>query len=360
MKTTRPTVSVKLYNGVYFIVVRWKGRATESTKIEGKTPNGWKKEPKILARVNEVEMRVNELMAGFYQGTEFTARQCLSRASKEKELWRILREMERVKGLTPKTVANYTSAIRLYYSYFNTTAITTNELIGWAKTLRRKYDNSSLWAYFICLRALFRFAGGRNPFDGWDFKKEGYKAKNNPRARTDEEVKLLWEYWREGNKYAGIWLAGYEFGGLAMVDLVRVEWDKLEPVMLGGGYFYAFSINRSKTNQRANVVTQANRKTMALVELMKEVVKWPYSLSVFNAKVNWNLGKLGFDPKLKYYEARHTRATKLVNANAPLTVISSLLGRNVRGLETYIKQVSQNEVLAQWVDKAEGVDVSAL
>lgn len=360
MKTTRPTVSVKLYNDVYFIVVRWKGRATESTQIKGKTPNGWKKEPKILARINEVEMRVTELMAGYYKGEEFTAQQCLSRASREKELWRILREMERVKGLSPKTVANYTSAIKLYYSYFNTTAINTNELIGWAKILRRKYDNSSLWAYFICLRALFRFAGGRNPFDGWNFQREGYKTKQNPRARTEEEVKRIWQYWREGNKYAGIWLAGYEFCGLAMVDLIRVNWDKLEPIEMGGGYFYAFSINRSKTNQRANVVTQANRNTMELVKLMREVVKWPYSLSVLSAKVNWNLGKLDLDPKLKYYECRHTRATKLVNANAPLTVISSLLGRNVRGLETYIKQVSQNEVLAEWVDRSEGLDVEAL
>ena len=66
------------------------------------------------------------------------------------------------------------------------------------------------------------------------------------------------------------------------------------------------------------------------------------------------------EPKLKYYECRHTRATKLVNANAPLTVISSMLGRNVRGLETYIKQVSQNELLAEWVDKSEKLDVESL
>ena len=361
MKTTRPTVSVKLYNDVYFIVVRWKGRATESTKIKGKTPNGWKKEPKILARINEVEMRVTELMSGYYQGQEFTASQCLSKASGEKELWRILREMERVKGLSSKTVANYTSAIKLYYSYFNTTAITTNDLIGWAKVLRRKYDNSSLWAYFTCLRALFRFAGGRDPFDGWNFQREGYKTKQAPKARTKEEVKKLERLFvYDGNKYAGIWLASYQFCGLALVDMLRVDWRHLEPVQLGGGRFYAFRIARQKTNQTANVVTQANRLTMKLVELMREVVEWPYSKEVLAAKINWNLGRLDFNPKLTYYQARHTRATALVNANTPLTVISSLLGRNVRGLEGYIRQVTQNEALAEWVYKADGLNIEYL
>ena len=366
MKTDKPTVNVQWREdraGAYYIVVRWKGQTwRKATGYTGKTKTGWRRIPEVLDQLEAVESRINAF--GNEGGATFHPWWENAPEGAKKGLPEVLMELARVRNLAPHTLLNYQRALELYTERFGSKAPDVDTTVGWGKELRRTFSNASIWAYFTCLKSLFNFGVGRgyfdkNPFD-WAFSLYGYKPRQNPRARTEEEVKRLWEYFRDGDKYAGIWLAGYSFCGLALADLVRVDWEHLEPVELDGGRYYTFTIERQKTNQTARVVAQANRKTTGLVELMREVVKWPYSLNVLAAKVNLKLGKLGFEPKLKYYECRHTRATKLVNANAPLTVISSMLGRNVRGLETYIKQVSQNELLAEWVDKSEKLDVESL
>lgn len=367
MKVNKPTVNIQWREdraGAYYIVVRWKGQTwRRATGFNGQTKTGWRRIPEVLDQLEAVERRLMDFRGG--DGTTLNPWGENTPEGAKKGLTEVLVELGRVRNFSEHTMLNYHRALELYTQRFGDKVPDTDTTVGWAKELRYTFSNATIWAYLTCLKSLFNFGVGRgyfnsNPF-GWQFGLYGYKAKQNPRARSEEEVAQLWrEFLLEGNKYAGIWLAGYEFCGLALADLVRVKWDELEPMELGGGLFYTLTIERRKTNQTARVVAQANRKTMKLVELMREVVKWPYSVPVLSAKVNRNLGKLGFEPKLKYYECRHTRATKLVNANAPLTVISSLLGRNVRGLETYIKQVSQNEVLADWVDKTEGLDVQSL
>lgn len=366
MKTDKPTVNVQWRSdrgGAYYIVVRWKGQTwRKATGFTGTTKTGWRRIPEVLDQLEAVETRINAF--GKAGGGTFHPWADNAPEGSKKGLPEVLLELGRVRNLAPHTMLNYQRALELYLERFGSRIPDTDTTVGWAKELRRTFSNASIWAYFTCLKSLFNFGVGRgyfdkNPFD-WAFSLYGYKPRQNPRARTEEEVKRLWDYFRDGDKYAGIWLAGYSFCGLALADLIRVDWEHLEPVELDGGRFYYFTIERQKTNQTARVVAPVNRKTLALVSLMAEVVKWPYSLSVLSAKVNLKLGKLDFEPKLCYYECRHTKATRLVNANAPLTVISSLLGRNVRGLETYIKQVSQNEVLANWVSKSEKIDVTAL
>ena len=350
--------------GAYYIVVRWKGKTwRRATGHSGQTKTGWRRIPEVLDKLEAVERRITDFSEA--DGETFQPWGESAPEGQKKGLGEVLIELARVRNLAPHTYLNYQRALELYTERFGSKTPTVDETVGWAKELRRQFSNASIWSYFTCLKSLFNFGVQRgyfeaNPF-GWQFGVYGFKPRQAPRARTKEEVKRLWELFeREGNKYAGIWLAGYVFCGLAMADLVRVDWEHLEPVRLNGGTYYCFNVERQKTNQTARVVAQYNRRTLKLVELMREVVRWPYSLNVLTAKVNWNLGKLDFKPKLCYYECRHTRATKLVNANAPLTVISSLLGRNVRGLETYIKQVSQNEVLADWVFRSEGIDINAL
>lgn len=355
MKTAKPTINVvwrEDKNCMYYIVVRYKGKAQwHSTGVKGTTKTGWRRIPEVLDQLERTEAVLKDFRN--VDGATLHLWQEKRPEGVFNPLGEALRLLSADRNLALHTVKNYQRAIDLYTMKFGRKIATVDEAKGWLKELRGTFQNSSILSYAICLKSLFAFGVRQgilksNPFN-FEFGREGYKVKNQPRARTMEEVDKLWDYFDKGNIWAGIWLAGYTFCGLAMVDLLRLDFANLEVQNIDWQHYYVFTIERKKTNQTVKGVVKVNDQSERLRELMIEVQGWHKSIEFMNEKVNRQLGYLGFTPKLTYYSARHTYATQLINTRAPLNVIASLLGRNVRQIETYIQQVNSNRTLAQAV-----------
>ena len=348
-------------NNTYYFVVRWKGKAYwSSTGETGTTKYGWRKIPAV---VDEFE-RIEAILAGF-QGDGGQLSHLWDKTlpdGKKNALVSLLESMAKVRRMSDHTVKNYQRAIELYTEKFGTHCATTDEVQGWLKDLRSQFLNSTIWSYSVSLKSLFNYGirtgvYNTNPFH-FDLGKQGYKPKRQPKARNSAEVWGLWQAWEEEkNIWAGIWLAGFTFCGLALADMLRVDWRNLPVRYFDGKRFFCFTIERKKTNQTAQVVVEATDRAEKLCWLMNEVTGWGMTCEALTEKLNRQLGYLkGFKPKLTYYQARHTYATQLVRTKAPLNTIASLLGRNVRQIETYIQTVQSYEVLASEVSKLSDLD----
>ena len=363
MLTNRPTVRVilatdkKRPDGTmpYFILVTWRGRAKEKTGCYGTTKTGWRNYPDIRSRVNAIEARIDALIEG---GGEFTAADCLRPAEGEKSgFLGVLTQLDRDRRFGTSTLKNYREAIRHLERSLPGVAmnqVTTDMLKGVAAEWARNYKPAGVWCRLSCLRSLYNYAFEKdiikvNPFKGWRFKGDGYKPTDNPKARSYQEVERLWDIWENTHSvWVGLWLACYTFNGLALCDLLRVDWEHLE-VKQYPQSFYVGTINRQKTRQKVTIIAKVNNRSESLRDLMIEVCKVKRDLHMWTKLTNFHLGQLEFNPKLTYYQARHTYATMLVNKSIPLNDIATLLGRNINNLGVYIKQVQATEHLAQVV-----------
>lgn len=363
-RTTRPTLNVVLRDdrdSTYYFVIRWKGKAYwHSTGVRGTTKYGWKKTKNIVEEFDRIETLLVD-----FQGDDGMITRIWGKTlpdGKKSTLVSLLDEMAKVRRMSDHTVKNYQRAIELYTEKFGNRCATTDEVQGWLKELRAQFLNSTIWSYSISLKSLFNY-GIRsgiyqsNPFH-FDLGKQGYKPKRQPKARNSAEVWGLWLAWEEEkNIWAGIWLAGFTFCGLALTDMLRVNWGDLPVRYFDGKRYFCFTIERKKTNQTAQVVVEATDRAEKLRWLMNDVCGWGMTCEALTEKLNRQLGYLkGFKPKLTYYQARHTYATQLVRTKAPLNTIASLLGRNVRQIETYIQTVQTYEVLASEVSKLSDLD----
>ena len=355
MKTMKPTVGVEWHQdrgNRYYIVVRWKGKTyRKATGVSGPTKTAWRHMPEVLDLLDHTETYLKDFKD--WNSTVIDPWGERGPERHKNQINEALMALARRRNFAIHTLKNYQRAVELYTERFGNHIVSVDETKGWFKQLRGQFTNSSLWSYGICLKSLFTFGVKEgllsgNPFD-WDLGREGYKSKKNPRARTSKELDVLREQFANGNIYAGIFLAGYTFCGLAMCDLLRLDWANLEVQRLGFQDFFVFTIERKKTNQAVKGVVKVNDESLKLQALMIEVTAIGKPVSYWTEKVNRQLGYLDFKPKLKYYECRHTYATDLIGTRAPLNVIASLLGKNVRGIETYIQLVNSNRVLADAV-----------
>lgn len=366
MKTNRPSVRVILAKdkerdgkSPAQILVTWKGqRAKENTGHWLKGVNDWKSVPSIRERVNDIEANVDWLLR---QGEQFSAAECLARRKpRAKTLEDIARELEHQRQFAESTVKNYRSAIAHWNEYFGDMPlerVTTSMLQGAAKVWLRKCKTGGVWARLSTLKSLFNFAEENgylknNPFKGWKFKSEGIKPPDNPKPRSEAEIDRIRAAWAEGNEGAGWWLACFRFSGLALVDLLKVDLDGLELMKASNkDWFYVGRVNRQKTNEKATVVARKDAETEKLVEFMKQQRAQFHKRSthLWEKVINYQLSLLDLNPKVTYYQARHSYATMLVNRNIPLNDIATLLGRSLQNIQVYIKQVKSSEHLVEVV-----------
>lgn len=363
MRTTEPTVKTMLRSTTVVIQIHWKGtRAKESTGIKMNRKDFdsglWKRNPVIRKRLNEIDTRVSELMSS---RKPFTASDCLGKTSTGHTIEWILSDMVKIKKLEPNTIDNYRaslSSLRQYFGDFRLEDLSLDEIKGYARTVR--VEPSTMCGYLKCLKSLLNYAASRgyikeNVMRDWKYKQDGYKDRDKPRSRTRTEVSILIGRFSTTTdplvkESVGVWLTAYFFNGLGLTDLTLIDWDNIDTELMDSRWYYRLSIFRKKTRELASIMTPVIPLTQNLVILMKTRPWARYrSLRSFNQQTNNRLKKIL--PDLTYYQARHTFCSMLVASGTPLNVISSMMGRSVNGISTYIERITEGSALAKAADR---------
>lgn len=363
MTAERPTVrciiekSKLRKDGKYplYILVTWKfKRSKEATGIyltEKDYKKGSYKTVKTLSkRLYEIDLRVSELLS---EGRDFTPSDVLA-VVREKSPHIIISEMCRIKKLSPRTSSGYMTTHRSLQGYFGEdyrlSSLSLPDIQGYARTLR--VSPSAMAFYLKDLKSLLGYAKDRgyikeNVMDKWKFKADGFRDREKPKSRSIYDIKDYVKRWRNEKgdlkEALGIWLSGFYFCGIALVDLMEVDWDSVEEKFIGDGMYYSFTIGRKKTKEVAFITTPVTDITKNLLSFLR-TKPWK-NRRHYSAFINRNLKKI--DPTLTYYQCRHSFASLLVASRTPLNTIASLLGRSVNGLSTYIHRVTEKEVLSK-------------
>lgn len=362
MRTTEPTVKTMLRSTTVVIQIHWKGtRAKESTGVtmskKDYDTGVWKRNPVIRKRLNEIDTRISELMAA---RKPFTASDCLNRTSRGHSVDWILSDMIKLKKLEQNTIDNYRSSLaslRRYFGEFQLEDLSLDEIKGYARTV--KVEPSTMCGYLKCLKALLNYAASRgyireNVMKDWKYRLDGYKDRDKPRSRTRAEITILINRYETTTdqlmkESVGCWLAAYYFCGLGLTDLTLLNWGGLEKELHDSRWYYHAQIFRKKTKELANIMTPIIPLTESLVALMSTKPWNRYrNIKSFNQQTNVRLKKVL--PELTFYQARHTFCSMLVANGTPLNVISSMMGRGVSGISTYIERITESSSLMRAAD----------
>lgn len=386
MKTTQPQISLRVEESKkrksdglspLYIVVSWKGRVKEATGIYIQ-PNQLKNNViKGNSRANEqLQKRLAEIDDNIkcLQTTRqpFTAAQILEKQQARMTILSIARKIQEVKHLKDSTMVNYAQAHRHLLLYFgqdyDLQDITLAQIQGFARILAKDHKPTAVCGILNVIKSTYTFAYEymgmpRHGVMDWKHKRDGYAPARNPKAVTTTQVdKLLIiatakDYHdRSLQEAARIWLSGYYFGGLALCDLMRVDWGE---VMKSVEYIdnqpvISFEVYRSKTQQLAKVVTPITSLTGTLLMFLVSKPWGNRTPQQYSGRINNQLKKL--DKTLAYYASRHTFCTQLVESQANISDIATMMGRSVNGIATYIKQVTDTQHLAGVAAKLHGID----
>ncbi len=364
MKSERPTVrciiekSKKRKDGLFplYILVTWKfKRAKEATGVyltESDFKKGAFKSNKVITkRMRELEYRIDDLLE---EGYGFTPKDVLESTTKMTPI-KIISEMCHIKRLEPRTSDGYMTTHHVLQGYFGEDYklenLTLPMIQGFARTIR--VSPSTMAFYLKDLKSLLGYAKEKgyikeNPMERWKFKLDGFRDREKPRSRSVSEIKQFINIWKTTEdtrikEVLGIWLAGFVFNGLALVDLMRVKWGEIEEVLIEDSFYYTFNIDRKKTRETAHItvpVTDLSKELLSFLRTSPWVGKGDYK-----TYVNRYLKLV--DKGLTYYQCRHSFASLLVGSRTPLNVIASMLGRSVNGLSAYIHKVNETAVLGE-------------
>lgn len=361
MKTLEPIIKIVLSNKVrkdgkspIYIHVNWKRtRAAEATGVYAtkSTFSLQKNKPSVRKRLREVEDRAYNLLSS---GKPFTAKDCLSNVSSVSPV-KVVLEMSHVKRLKKRTTDSYFTAVKSLnrmFQDFTLDSLTLPDIKGWARM--SGLQPQTVCNYLKKLHSLYEYslAAGyvrENPMKGWRFKADGYRFKDKPRARTRTEVSMITEAFLFGGELseaAGIWLSGYYFCGMALVDLVAQDWSSVKKVHSSGEY-YSFTYRRRKTMELATVMTPVFPITERLMGLLL-TRPWEIHRS-YMQYVNRRLNRIL--PGLTYYQCRHTFAKYMVERGVPLNIVCGMMGRSVNGIAAYVTRVSEPEMMAEAASK---------
>lgn len=333
------------------IVVTYKGtRAKESCHLS-MTPADFKKglwKRTIRKRLSEIEDKIDELIS---ERKPFTASDCLNKTVKTNPM-KVLLEMSSVKKLEEGTVESYRialSSLKKYFGeYFTLDELSLHQIQGYARIT--KVNPTTMCGYLKRLHTLLEFAYEKgylseNVMSNWKFKADGYKHKDKPKSVGRGEITKLITFFEKGDESAGVWLGGFYFNGLALTDLMSVDWKGLDKSFIDGNWYWSFTVNRKKTREVAHVVTPVFPLTEKLYVFLCTEPWKGYNVRQYTSRINRLLKKI--DPSLTYYQCRHTFCSMMVASGSPLNTISSMMGRSVNGISAYVMRVTETESLAR-------------
>lgn len=365
MRTHKPTVRCLLdktkqrkTDSLYplFIHVNWKGtRAKETTGIYLSLTDFKKgvylKNKTLSKRLNEIEDRIYELMI---EGRKFTSNDVLSKI-REKTFLQIVNECCMVKKLSYNTHYSYINTLHSLQKYFGEdftlSDLTLHNIQGFSRSVG--VQPATVWTYLKNLKSILNYAVNRgyikeNVMKGWNFKSDGYKPIDKPKSKSQEDILHYIDIYNNTKdkhikESIGIWLSGYFFNGMALADLMLIDWNSVTEKCIEGDYYYTFNIHRKKTKEVATIMTPKTELTMSLLQLLKTEPWKKYKIR-YTIVINKFLKRI--DPTLTYYQCRHSFATMLVNNGVSLNTIGTLLGRKIEGLSTYVQKITEEDKLA--------------
>lgn len=341
-----------LFVGVQWQCTRAKETANLFMSIKDYEKGAYLKNRTLSKRLADINIRITELLDS---GEKFTAIDVLQKV-KEKTPHQLINELSSVKKLSYNTHRGYMNMLvalqRYFGADFKLSELTLNNIQSFCRTVRVK--PSTIWSYIKCLKALLTYAQEKgyvkeNVIRKWRFKADGYHCTDKPKSRSRYEVNEFISLYKKTDdanlkEALGIWLSGYFFCGLALVDIMNINWDKVGEKWIEGSYYYCFEIYRKKTKEVARITTPKTPLTEELLNLLRRK-PWTGKKNYYTIYINKQLKKA--NPTLTYYSCRHTFATQMVNSRTPLNTIAALLGRNVNGLSVYIQRITEQEKLAK-------------
>lgn len=300
----------------------------------------------------------------------------------------LMEEMIKARALS------YSTSLKLRYSYstlcrfmdkdvFRITDMTCDRLAAYGRWLQSTglkngsikdhlYDVSNVWTYAISQRLVDPTT---NPFITFH-PKMIYPVMIEKKAITKENlyqmehtlIDLIVSHNKDLSVFSDIhtdefalamYILGYRFGGLALVDMANLRKDKLEVVRKGVLNYYVFrDVQRQKTNRPVPLIVKQDIITRPLVEYYLSTpgdYLFPINDHIGSPKeqhkrmntvartINNHLRKAtGLD--ITYYSCRHTFCTIAMNEpGINLPTVATLMGRSPAGIFRYVKEISSTE-----------------
>jgi len=385
MKTTQPQVSLRVEESKkrksdglspLYIIVSWKGRVKEATGI-------YIQPEELKNNIIKGNIRANELLQKRLQEIDdnikclqatrqpFTASQVLEKQQARMTILSVARRIQEVKHLKDSTMVNYAQAHRHLLLYFgqdyDLQDITLAQIQGFARILAKNHKPTAVCGILNVIKSTYTFAHEymgmpRQGVMDWHHKRDGYAPAKSPKAVTADQVDelIILATYNPPDKHlqeaARIWLSGFYFGGLALCDLMRVDWEEVSRSVkcIDNQPVISFEVYRSKTQQLAKVVTPSTELTRALLFFLVSKPWGKRTTQQYSEFINNQLKKLS--TPITYYACRHTFCTQLVESQANISDIATMMGRSVNGIATYIKQVTDTQHLAVVAAKLHGID----
>lgn len=409
MKTANATINIVLLakpdrTGLHPVVLRahWHGKMAEKRTGISIPTSVWNKRscsiqpsyPNSQALNNQIHTAYNEAMerkiALENEGSIKDIREVFQAGEIRNQLdYKVLME-----GLINDRALSYSTAIKLRYSYstlcnfmgtevFRITDMTCDKLAAYGRWLQSSgmkngtiknnlYDVSNVWTYAITQRLVDPTT---NPFITFH-PKLIYPVVIEKKAITKEQLldiqehllNLIFKHTNDLSIFSDIYsdefalamyILGYHFGGLALVDMANLRKDKLEVVKKGVLKYYVFrDVQRQKTNRPVPLIVKQDIITKPLIEYYLTTpgeYLFPINdhtgsdkeqharMNTVARTINSHLRKAtGLD--ITYYSCRHSFASVYMNEEGsnPLH-LAAMMGRSPAGIFRYVQTIQSDE-----------------
>lgn len=416
MKTSNPTLNIVQLTqsnkeGLYPIVLRahWQGEIVEKRTGVSVTKDAWNKQSRCIRPSYPSSSTLNHIITSLYnqalrrkmeieQYDPINIRLIFSEAPnipERKEKKNPLLYSELLNGLISERALAYSSMLKLRYSFntlcsfMGTKVFSINELTidrlsaygRWMKTeLHLKngsikdhlYDVSNVWTYAITHRLIDPTT---NPFITFH-PKLIYPQAPEKKAVTEEQFDDIRDKLQDlillrlkekrmdvfSNIYSdeftlAMYVLGYYFGGLALVDMSNLRKNQLSTMQQGKAVYYIFKdVQRQKTNRHVPLIVRRDLLTRPLIEYFMENSTTEYLFPIRTGEtnpasihkrmntiartINDRLRKItGLD--ITYYSCRHTFCTVAINKpGVTLPTVAAMMGRSPAGIFRYVKELT--------------------
>lgn len=272
---------------------------------------------------------------------------------------------------------------------FEITILTPDTCRSFAKSLQnRGCKNGTIFNYLSSIAAVLHYAIKQKlvdadlyPFDTYNYR-VAFRTEPKKKAITEEDISrirdLLFErlmpcedftpFTRQTtNEFAlAMYFLGYQFGGLALIDMANLRKEQLTIKKQGKVEYYVFSgVYRKKTNQPVPIVASSNILLKALITKYMALpgeYLFPFGtdchttdpkhnhlvMNSLSKSINLHLRKAtGLD--ITYYSCRHSFATTYINSEGANPVhLATMMGRSVNGIFRYVKTIqTEDDILRE-------------
>lgn len=299
-----------------------------------------------------------------------------------------------MEGLINDRALSYSTSKKLHYSYstlcrfmgkdvFKVTEMDGDRLAAYGRWLKGEglkngtindhlYDVSNVWTYAIKQRLVDPTT---NPFITFT-PKQVYPVQVEKKAVAKDDFDLIYSKLLDkivanhndmkvfddvySDEFAlAMYILGYHFGGLALVDMSNLRKDKLEIQHIGVLDYYIFrDVQRQKTNRPVPLIVKSDLITRPLIEhYMATPGEYLFPINDHEGSdhtqhkrmntiaktINLHLRKAtGMD--ITYYSCRHSYATHYMNTEGANPIhLATMMGRSPAGIFRYVQTIQSDE-----------------